>query len=78
MRRITLSTFEFLLKLLNGNYKSENSCCMKSSNFHFVLLNDVHVSYHYVGWTIIYFQEVRGFVELCAIGLQPGKQTQVH
>jgi hypothetical protein len=29
-------------------------------HFHFVLLGYVQVSYDYVGWVVIYFQEVKG------------------
>jgi hypothetical protein len=58
---------------MNGNYKNE----------HFVIWNVcphlycciVHVSYHCVGWAIIYFQGVRGLVELCAISQHPSIST---
>jgi hypothetical protein len=32
-----------------------------------MLLGFVPISYHYVDWVVSYFQEIGGFVKLCAI-----------
>jgi hypothetical protein len=37
----------------------------------------VFISYHYVGWAIIYFLEVGGFVKLCAIGQHSKASTHL-
>jgi hypothetical protein len=54
---------------MNGNYKNEHFVIWKVHPHLYCCI--VHVSYHCVGWVIIYFQGVRGLVELCAIGWHP-------
>jgi hypothetical protein len=46
-------------------------------HLHF-MLNYALVSCNYVDWAIIWFQKVKGFVELCASGLQHKEKANVH
>jgi hypothetical protein len=36
------------------------------------------ISYHYVSWVVIYFQEIGEFIKLCPIGLRPKQQTHAQ
>jgi len=42
-----------------------------------MLLGYALISYHYVDWVVIYFQEIGEFIKLCPIGLQPKQQAHV-
>jgi hypothetical protein len=42
-----------------------------------MLLGYVFIFYHYVGWAIIYFLKVEGFVKLCAIGQHSKANTHL-